>query len=90
MEKILLQIIVICFSSTGVFILLAGCISFIRYVNGLEPTISTIIYTGIIVIVVVAVAANLSYMGIPHVIIYSTIITFIGYGNEALKLIRLK
>ena len=90
MEKILLQTIVICFSLSGVFILLAGCISFIQYVNGLEPTISTIIYTGIIVIVIVSIASDLSYMGIPHVVMYSTIVTFIGYGNQALKLLRLK
>jgi len=90
MEILLLKVIVFCFSMGMIMVGIAGCVLFIQYVNEFDSTISTIIYAGIFLIVIVTVVSNLSYMGIPYVVMYASLVTFIGYGNHVLKLLHLK
>jgi len=68
---------------------LAGCVLFIQYINRFGSTMSTIVYSGIILISIVSIAANLKYMGIPFIVMYGAIMTGIGYSTKALTYCRI-
>jgi len=89
MEILLLKGIVFCFSMGIIMTGIAGWVLFIQYINKFGSTMSTIIYSGIILISLVSIAANLKYMGIPFIVMYGTIMTGIGYTTKSLTWLKI-
>jgi len=68
---------------------ISGCVLFIQYINRFDSTISTITYSGIILIIIVSIAANLKYMGVPFIVMYGAIMTGIGYSTKTLNWLKI-
>ncbi len=85
--EVLFKFVIMCFSLSLVLIAFAGGALFIKYINKLDSTSSTIVYTGIIILAIVSTTSNLSYMGVPFAVICGVIIMSIGYGCQIVKLL---
>jgi len=89
MEIILLKAIVFCFVMAMILIGVAGCVLFIQYINRFGSTVSTIIYSGIMLLIIVSIAAKSSYMGIPFIVMYCVVMAGVGYTTKSLTCLKI-
>jgi len=89
MEILLFKVIIFCFVMAMILIGIDGCVLFIQYINRFDSTISTITYSGIILIIIVSIAANLKYMGVPFIVIYCVVMASVGYSTKVLSWLKI-
>ena len=80
------KIAIVCFT---LGVLMSGAVGITlcyELIKNLNSTLRTIIYIGISIIIITTLCIDLSYMGIPYVVIYFMIFTFIGFCSWPIRI----
>lgn len=81
------KIAVACFALGSLLVVIAGNILCLDLIQKLNSTLRFIIYIGISIISIITLCMNLSYMGIPYVVLYGMIFATVGFCSLPIRVI---